>query len=228
MQNKQIKTQVKEVFKSIQGEGPHVGFEQIFVRFCKCNLNCEYCDTDYKTNAETISSEELNAQINKLNPQNIHSISLTGGEPLLETEFLKEFIPKTEQKIYLETNGSLPEKLGEVIELIDIISMDIKLDSTTKSGFLFDKHEEFIQIAVKNKKEIFLKIVFDQNITDDEIKNCIKLAKPNNIPIVLQPVMLKDKMKISSQQMLSTFEKFIQSYANVRIIPQVHKFLKVE
>ena len=40
---------IKEVFTSIQGEGPFVGYKQLFVRFCGCNLSCKYCDTDYRT-----------------------------------------------------------------------------------------------------------------------------------------------------------------------------------
>ena len=38
---------IKEIFSSIQGEGPYVGEKHVFVRFCKCNLACKYCDTDF-------------------------------------------------------------------------------------------------------------------------------------------------------------------------------------
>ena len=46
------KTKVREIFTSIQGEGPYVGVKQLFVRFCGCNLRCDYCDTDVSTNEE--------------------------------------------------------------------------------------------------------------------------------------------------------------------------------
>ena len=39
--------EIKEIFSSIQGEGPFIGYKQLFVRFCGCNLSCEYCDTDF-------------------------------------------------------------------------------------------------------------------------------------------------------------------------------------
>ena len=47
-------TKIKEIFKSIQGEGPYIGYEQLFVRFCKCNLKCGYCDTDFLADDKTM------------------------------------------------------------------------------------------------------------------------------------------------------------------------------
>ena len=49
---------IKEIFKSIQGEGYHVGRKAVFVRFTGCNLwngninmkknaICNFCDTDF-------------------------------------------------------------------------------------------------------------------------------------------------------------------------------------
>ena len=38
---------IKEMFVSTQGEGPLVGYRQLFIRFCACNLACKFCDTDY-------------------------------------------------------------------------------------------------------------------------------------------------------------------------------------
>lgn len=229
MPNSQITAQVKEIFKSIQGEGPYVGFEQIFIRFCKCNLSCDYCDTDFFALEKTKSytSQELVQEIENLNIGNIHSISLTGGEPLLEFKFLKEFLPLINKKIYLETNGTLPESLSEIIDMVDIVSMDIKLPSVTKMEESYQRHKEFIDICTKNKKEIFLKIVFDKNITDKEIDESVKLAKKDTLLIVLQPMMLNDSLNTSPVELMAVFEKFAQRYSNVRLIPQVHKFINV-
>ena len=54
------KASIKEIFTSIQGEGLYVGYKQLFVRFCGCNLSCDYCDTDYsKTNSQKYTADEL-------------------------------------------------------------------------------------------------------------------------------------------------------------------------
>ena len=214
---------IKEFFESIQGEGPDIGYNQLFIRFGRCNLNCKYCDTDFTTNLKEYSVDELLNEIKKYN--NIHSISLTGGEPLLDTNFLKEFLPKANKKIYLETNGTLFNELKEIIDYVDIISMDIKLNSTSNNGDLFETHQKFIDIA--KTKELFLKVVFDENITEEEITKTINLAKENNLEIILQPKMDGDDLKISHQGITNIYNKFVKEYTKIRLIPQVHKFLNV-
>lgn len=217
---------VKEVFSSIQGEGPYIGFEQLFIRFSKCNLKCSYCDTDFISDLKEFTPEQLAYEV--ANFKTIHSISLTGGEPLLEVDFLKEFLPLVDKKIYLETNGTLFQELEQVIDLVDIISMDIKLNSTSNNGDLFEKHRKFIDIAKKSNKEIFVKVVFDETITSEEISKCIELVKNNNILIILQPKMDGEVLNLSNEVINEVFSKFVEHYQNVRLIPQVHKFLNVQ
>ena len=221
MQNKS--TKIKEIFTSIQGEGPYIGQNHIFVRFCKCNLNCDYCDTDFNSkNAKTYDIYQLFNELDKLNAQ---VISLTGGEPLMDAaflkEFLKEFKPSLNKKIYLETNGLLIEQLKEIMDYIDIIAMDIKLQSATGQPNRFSCNDEFLRIA--SQKESFIKVVFDKNIIQEEIEYCTSLAKKYEVLLVLQPKMpLDEELEIEK-----IYNKFYEIYKNIRLIPQVHKFLNV-
>lgn len=107
---------IKEIFASIQGEGPYVGVKQLFIRFCNCNLKCNYCDTEFSSDDdfEEYTPQTLVEKIREYNLETIHSVSLTGGEPLLSAEFLKTFLPLTGKKIYLETNATLADKFEEV------------------------------------------------------------------------------------------------------------------
>jgi organic radical activating enzyme len=95
--------QLIEVFSSIQGEGLLVGCRQIFVRMALCNLACGYCDTPYAPQPDCriedapasgifrnvhnpVALETLYNILhtwNHLLPGLHHSISLTGGEPLV-------------------------------------------------------------------------------------------------------------------------------------------------
>ncbi len=222
----QSKVKINEIFKSIQGEGPYIGYNQLFIRFSKCNLNCVYCDTDFKSNLIEYSAIELADIVNK--SENIHSVSLTGGEPLLEADFLKEFLPLTNKKIYLETNGTLYQNLEKIINYIDIISTDIKLNSSSKNGDLFELHNKFIETAVNAEKEIFIKIVFDEKITEEEIKKSVNSAEKYDIPIILQPKMDGECLKLKKDLIEKVYNKFLSEYKNVRLIPQTHKFLNIK
>lgn len=236
------KGKIKEIFASIQGEGLLVGVQQIFIRFCGCNLNCNYCDTDFSSSYKEYSPDELVEYLkNNFDFKTINSVSLTGGEPLLSIDFLKEFLPKLDLPVYLETNGTVYKNLEDIIDKIDYISADIKLPSCSGVQNSFDKHKLFfdkIQEINSNRtsenhfcyenKNIFAKVVFDKNITDEEIKNTVELAKKYNFEIILQPKMIETGMSINSEFIQNIFGKFLSLYNRTRVIPQVHKFLDVE
>lgn len=213
---------VNEIFASIQGEGPYVGYKQLFVRFCNCNLKCNYCDTEFM-DGKDYNPCELADEVNKFS--DVHSVSLTGGEPLLQVEFLKDFLPRVNKKIYLETNATLADKLQDVKPFIDIVSADIKLESATGIKDTYKFHDKFFE-ACKGV-ETFAKIVFNSKITDDEIDKCCELGKKYGIELILQPEMGMDGMIVDSGFCAQILDKFLAEYENVRLIPQVHKFLDI-
>ena len=236
---------ITEIFESIQGEGLYIGEKQIFVRFSNCNLNCAYCDTD-TSNGEIYTVDDLISKLEKFNLKIMHSISLTGGEPLLNHEFLSEFMPKFKNKypkvkLYIETNATLTDNLDKILEYADIISADIKLKSSGENFDTMDLHEKFFKKVREyrvycattkqfecTEKNLFAKIVFDENITDEEIKKCCELGEKYNFYLILQPKMNKLTPAVSPEVIQKTFDKFLEHYKNVRVIPQSHKLINVE
>ena len=213
---------IKEIFTSIQGEGPYIGQKHVFVRFSRCNLNCKFCDTDFSSNLKEYSVDEL---YNYLKNIDCEVISFTGGEPLVEVNFLEEFLKKyykkLNKKIYLETNGTLYKELGKIIDYVDIVAADIKLKSATNQPNRFLDNDKFLKIA--SQKEAFIKVVFNSKITEDEIKDTIKIAKKYNLEVILQP-----EMPIKNNNLVEVFNIFYSKYKKIRLIPQVHKFLNIE
>jgi 7-carboxy-7-deazaguanine synthase len=242
-----METEIQEIFSSIQGEGIYVGVRQIFLRFVGCNLSCAYCDTketrtkgknmfcvetepgkwNFKYYPNPVSAEELIKIIMPLKPEIHHSLSLTGGEPLRQVDFLNEFLPRLHRicPVFLETNGTLTQSLRKLLPLIDIISMDIKPPSATGLD-LWQKHEEFLKIA--REKDVYVKTVLTADTTREELAQVVGIIKrvDPSIPLVLQPVtpvegvkeMTPDKV-IGIQDYCSTVLK------NVRVIPQTHKII---
>ena len=154
-----MKALIKEIFSSIQGEGIYIGEPQVFVRFTGCNLNCKYCDTDFSDfGAKNYTSIQFLEEISKYIPQ---TVSLTGGEPLLNVPFLLEVLPqlkKTGKKIYLETNGTLFKELEKIIDYVDIVAMDIKIESATKQKARYDANRIFLNLRFKRIKKRLLRL----------------------------------------------------------------------
>lgn len=119
---------VKEIFKSIQGEGYYSGKIAVFVRFTGCNLwngkiedrqksICNFCDTDFVgTNGSNGGIYDEKNLVDKIdlvwNQQKINYekkfVVLTGGEPMLQvTCRLVDLLKKKGYFVALETNGTI-------------------------------------------------------------------------------------------------------------------------
>lgn len=228
---------ITEIFSSIQGEGIFVGVKQVFVRFKDCNLKCSFCDearkavgsVEYSTNRLIGSIKDIDAASG---PH--HSVSFTGGEPLLYTGCLKKilcFLKDAGLKSYLETNGTLPERLKDIIGLVDIVAMDFKLPSSTGEKEYWNEHREFLKIAAS--KNVFVKAVVTSNTVREDIEKAVSLIKDvdKDIPLVLQPVTPTDTFndKIDMNLLSCFLEIGLKSgLRDVRVIPQVHKMLGVK
>ena len=123
---------VKEIFKSIQGEGFYSGKTAVFVRFSGCNLwsgknsdkkkaICKFCDTDFfgtnGKNGGTYSLDKLIKQINNVWNYNHSSqkkfVVLTGGEPLLQINHsLLKKLQNENFFVSVETNGTIKTNLN--------------------------------------------------------------------------------------------------------------------
>lgn len=248
----EITAKVAEVFSSIQGEGRWVGRRQVFVRFAGCNLNCAYCDT--RTNVvsraaverppgsgiieyvdgELSPSQLAEAVKSLLTPaRSYHSISLTGGEPLLVgADYINNFtqaIGKTGLAIHLETNGTLPEVLREVMDSLTYISMDIKIPSATGEPAQYEVNREFLSVAAR--KECCVKVVFVPQTSREEIAAAVEIVAgiDPSIPFILQPATPGGPVKRYPMPVLmfSFYDLARGRLEDVRIIPQTHRFLRL-
>jgi len=101
---------LKEVFYSIQGEGPAIGHPATFLRFSGCNLDCTFCDTSHEPGSD-FSLEEIITAVQK-GPSRV---VLTGGEPLLTGNrlvALAQAIVDAGRSVDIETNGTLAPPPG--------------------------------------------------------------------------------------------------------------------
>jgi len=237
-----------ELFSSIQGGGVLIGRRQVFLRFSGCNLSCRYCDTKFDPEPycriETVPGH--NDFISFTNPVALdtivghlagwqerfphlhHSLSVTGGEPLLQPEILcwltalQGILP-----VFLETNGLLVESLGKVIHFVDYISMDIKLPSTSGYEGLWDAHLSFLRLAAS--RNCYVKAVVSLETCLDEIgRACELIAEVSrDIPLILQPETSELTREGMGRHLLDLQEHATKILRDVRVIPQLHTIMRL-
>ncbi len=101
---------VRELVRTIQGEGVFSGYPCTLVRLTGCNLRCSYCDTTYAYKGGKLY--RLDALLKRIKSMGDDLVLVTGGEPLLQDEtrpFVRELV-RGGSKVMIETNGSLPIK----------------------------------------------------------------------------------------------------------------------
>ena len=245
---KNISANLIEIFSSVQGEGKFVGTRQIFIRLTGCNLNCRYCDTNFQAGefckVETVPGEMIFrtiknpvdavqvAEVAKNFNEKIshHSVSFTGGEPLLNPDFIFEtakLLKKSGLKIFLETNATLPDAFEKISDVVDIVSADIKLPGIVGKN-LFDVHREFFKLAAK--KYLYIKVVLSDETPEEEFFSAVNLIAEVSpeILLILQPVTpFNGLQKISPEKILRFQSAALKILKDVRVIPQTHRMMKV-
>lgn len=113
---------VKEIYKTIQGEGAHTGRVAVFCRFAGCNLwtglerdrstaVCKFCDTDFVGGDKYDTAAQLAQTIEAtwgLSHMPNRMVVFTGGEPALQFDAeLKKELRERHFYIAMETNGTV-------------------------------------------------------------------------------------------------------------------------
>ena len=95
---------IVEIFHSVQGEGFRAGIPHVFIRFGRCNLRCEWCDTNFDEYTK-MSGKDIMNEILKYPTKDI---VFTGGEPMLNDLWpLNRLLKTRDYHLSIESNGTI-------------------------------------------------------------------------------------------------------------------------
>jgi organic radical activating enzyme len=238
-----------------------VGESTLFVRFGECDLRCRWCDSphtwlqathcrielrrgsgEWRSVPNPVSLEDAVAACDALELSSHRFVSLTGGEPLLQPAAvgaLARALRGRGPRILLETHGLASEALAQVIDAIDVVSMDWKLASDVRRATdprrgpvepFHAEHERFLRVA-RRAPEVVVKLVVTPASEDAEIDEAVaRIARVEPEPVlVLQPVTPFAGVREAprAERMLALLARLSRRVHDVRLIPQTHKQIGV-
>lgn len=108
---------VAELFgPTLQGEGPSIGQQALFVRLSGCNLDCSWCDTPYTWDWRRYRRSEQSRNIavaevvDWVLAHDAGLVVITGGEPLIQQRRLVPLVATLTaggRRVEIETNGTI-------------------------------------------------------------------------------------------------------------------------
>lgn len=255
-----------EIFHSVQGEGRFVGVPMAFLRVATCPLRCLYCDTPNSYEAPPRFPVRLSVR-EQPEPNPVAAdraaelvrqvlvscepgarqgrVSVTGGEPLVFPEFVREFgrhVRGKGIKVHLETAAIHPDALAACIEQVDHLSADWKLPETlgapvkpelqlAPGASYAALHKRCVEVALRRGASVDVKIVLTDRVTDAGLELAFAELSPwrEKLVLVLQPVTpfgaaQKPVARVDLQRYLAMAQR---AMFDVRVLPQVHKALQI-
>src|SRR5207245_3080136 len=208
-------------------------------RLADYKFNCFYYET---TSAIPMNSdqeytlEEARKMIENSLEKNTYKVKFNGADPLAQSEAVAEmakFIQLKKIPTYLESSCYYCAKFVQVLTYIDFIKIEFK---TPDSEFVDSKHYskllenelECLKLAVKSKKVTYIKVVVsaktEVNPFKELLKKVFEIAQKSSLAgFIIQPSY--GIAEPSLEQLLSFYDDVHAYYNEVRIVPQLHKFI---
>lgn len=195
-----------------------------------CNLRCPFCHNaslvTHTNDAEEYSVSELMQYLQKRKGM-LDGVCISGGEPLLQSdvETVIRDIKALGYSVKLDTNGTFPEKLGQLINcgLVDYVAMDVKNceEKYAKTAGLesidISKIKKSISILMNSKIDFeFRTTVVNELHTPNDIKKLsmmISGAKKYFIqPFLYSPDLICDGLSAVRTQDLVQMKQFSELF----------------
>lgn len=150
-----------------------------------CSLRCGYChNPELLENPPLLSTDDVLAKLRGL-AWSLDGLVITGGEPTLQKD-LAEFCEKVRAlgiKVKLDTNGTLPERVKEVLPHTDFVAMDVKAPFDDEKMFLVtqkrgvvDAMKDSMRMIVDSGVEHEFRTTWDPQLAPEDLLEIAKLV----------------------------------------------------
>jgi pyruvate formate-lyase 1-activating enzyme len=219
-------------------DGPGI---RVVVFLNGCLLRCKYCHNPemWKIKDYNYTKEELVKKILRYKPyfNDQGGVTFSGGEPLLQSEFLLEVIKDLKKEhihVALDTSGVSNKLSEEILKLVDLVIFDVKHidDSGYKelTGLDIEESLKFIELCNKLEKKLWIRQVIIPEVNDNKeyikglhefLKKIKGIEKVEFLPYhklainkyeklgITDPY--KDKEAMSKEKCNKLYEKFLKA-----------------
>ena len=234
-----MKVRLYEIFTSIEGEGLLYGTKTLFVRLAGCPFKCFYCDTKDAipmNSGQQYELDEAKKMIERSLEKNTYKVNFTGGDPLAQSEAVSElarFVQLKKIPSYLESSCYDSARFAQVLPYLDFIKIEFK---TPDSEFVDSKHYskllenelDCLRLSVESKKVTYIKVVVSSKTELGPFQKLLErilqiTSKSSLAGFIIQPTY--GIAEPSLEQLLSFYDEVHAYYEEVRIVPQIHKFI---
>ena len=234
-----MKVRLFEIFTSLEGEGILYGTKTLFVRLAGCPFTCFYCDTKESLPLDSGNEYDIEDACNLIDSNlknQTYKVNFTGGDPLIQHEAVAELAKHVKTKnisTYLESSCFDHARFRHVLPFIDIVKIEFK---TKDSEFVDEKHYQrlienamnCLQSSVSTKKITYIKIVVSSKTKledfSDLVKKIFNIISGNQINgFIIQPTY--GISEPSLELLLNLYDIVYPHYKEVKVIPQLHKFI---
>ena len=234
-----MKVRLFEIFTSVEGEGILYGTKTLFVRLAGCPFTCFYCDTKESLPLDSGTEYTIEAanQLIDSNLQNqTYKVNFTGGDPLIQHQAVAELAKHIQNKkipTYLESSCFDIDRFNHVLPFIDIVKIEFK---TKDSDFVDSEHYEklightmkCLESSVTSKKTTYVKIVVSSKTQLNEFKKLVDdifntISKEDIHGFVIQPTYGISEPTLDL--LLNLYDIVFPHYIDVKVVPQLHKFI---
>lgn len=227
---------VAEIFgPTIQGEGPHVGMQTLFVRVAGCDFKCAWCDSKFAWKIDgsikRYGTKELaDILVQECNNSKCSNVVLTGGNPCLyDFKQVIDILHNNNITVDIETQGS---KMPDWLLDVDLLVISPKAPSS-KQPDVYKTVNEYMKLLSSIKQKVAIKIpVFNEEDFEFAMKYyaLVDYYREKGVDIDLYLSVGNTNTTEAgdiSKRVLSDYEKLINMVANsymerVFILPQVH------